>query len=95
MARGRRFRPGDPLTADSARTTCRHLSQLCDEAVLAGQLGLGFVSTREHHFAADTWILAQLPVLSFTAARTPRLHLGTCLFLLPFHNPLRVVQQRR
>ena len=63
-----------------------------DEAVLAEGLGLDFVWTTEHHFAFDGWMPAHLPVLSFIAARTTRLQLGTCLFLLPFHNPLRVAE---
>src|SRR5215471_6634606 len=81
-----RFLPGRPeQLADTYRN-------FVDEAVLAEDLGLDFVWTTEHHFAADAWMPAQLPVLSFIAARTSRLQLGTCLFLLPFHNPLRVAE---
>jgi alkanesulfonate monooxygenase SsuD/methylene tetrahydromethanopterin reductase-like flavin-dependent oxidoreductase (luciferase family) len=81
-----RFLPSRPeRLADTYRN-------FVDEAVLAEQLGLDFVWTTEHHFAADAWMPAQLPVLSFIAARTSRLQLGTCLFLMPFHNPLRVAE---
>ncbi|MBV9600751.1 MAG: LLM class flavin-dependent oxidoreductase [Chloroflexi bacterium] len=81
-----RFLPGRP---ERLAHTYRNF---VDEAVLAEDLGLDFVWTTEHHFAADGWMPAQLPVLSFIAARTSRLQLGTCLFLLPFHNPLRVAE---
>jgi alkanesulfonate monooxygenase SsuD/methylene tetrahydromethanopterin reductase-like flavin-dependent oxidoreductase (luciferase family) len=81
-----RFLPSRPeRLADTYRN-------FVDEAVLAEALGFDFVWTTEHHFAADGWIPAQLPVLAFIAARTSRLQLGTCVFLLPFHNPLRVAE---
>jgi alkanesulfonate monooxygenase SsuD/methylene tetrahydromethanopterin reductase-like flavin-dependent oxidoreductase (luciferase family) len=81
-----RFLPSRPeRLADTYRN-------FVDEAVLAEDLGLDFVWTTEHHFAPDGWMPAQLPVLAFIAARTTRLQLGTCLFLLPFHNPLRVAE---
>jgi alkanesulfonate monooxygenase SsuD/methylene tetrahydromethanopterin reductase-like flavin-dependent oxidoreductase (luciferase family) len=63
-----------------------------DEAVLAEELGLDFVWTTEHHFAPDGWMPSQLPVLANIAGRTSRIELGTCLFLLPFHHPLRVAE---
>jgi alkanesulfonate monooxygenase SsuD/methylene tetrahydromethanopterin reductase-like flavin-dependent oxidoreductase (luciferase family) len=81
-----RYLPGRPeRLADTYRN-------FVDEAVLAEDLGLDFVWTTEHHFAPDAWMPAQLPVLAFIAARTSRLQLGTCLFLLPFHQPLRVAE---
>jgi alkanesulfonate monooxygenase SsuD/methylene tetrahydromethanopterin reductase-like flavin-dependent oxidoreductase (luciferase family) len=81
-----RFLPSRP---ERLADTYRHF---VDEAVLAEELGLDFVWTTEHHFGVDAWMPAQLPVLAFIAARTSRLQLGTCLFLLPFHNPLRVAE---
>src|SRR5438270_14064116 len=79
-----RFLPGRPeRLADTYRN-------FVDEAVLAEHPGLDFVWTTEHHFAVDAWMTAQLPVLAFIAAQTSRSQLGTCLLLLPFHNPLRV-----
>src|SRR5579872_3640588 len=61
-----RFLPSHPeRLADTYRN-------FVDEAVLAEQLGIDFVWTTEHHFAFDGWMPAQLPVLSFIAARTSR-----------------------
>lgn len=62
------------------------------DAVYAEAAGFDFVWTSEHHFAPDAWSPAQLPILGFLAARTERVRLGTNLFLLPFHNPLRVAE---
>lgn len=63
-----RFLPGRPeRLADTYRN-------FVDEAVLVEDLGLDFVWTTEHHFAADGWMPAQPPVLSFIA--TTRFHSG-------------------
>jgi alkanesulfonate monooxygenase SsuD/methylene tetrahydromethanopterin reductase-like flavin-dependent oxidoreductase (luciferase family) len=61
-----------------------------EEAVLAEELGFDFWWTSEHHFQADAWSPAQLPILAHVAAKTTRMRLGTNVFLLPLHHPLRV-----
>jgi alkanesulfonate monooxygenase SsuD/methylene tetrahydromethanopterin reductase-like flavin-dependent oxidoreductase (luciferase family) len=81
-----RFLPGRPEPLVDVYRNFVH------EAVLAEDLGLDFIWTTEHHFAPDGWNPTQLPILAYIAARTSRLQLGTCLFLLPFHNPLRVAE---
>jgi alkanesulfonate monooxygenase SsuD/methylene tetrahydromethanopterin reductase-like flavin-dependent oxidoreductase (luciferase family) len=63
-----------------------------DDVVYAEQLGFDRVYATEHHFAPDGWSPSELPVLAHVAARTSRLRLGTALFLLPFHHPLRVAE---
>lgn len=63
-----------------------------EDAVAAEDLGFKFAWTSEHHFAPDGWSPAQLPILANIAARTKTMGLGTNLFLMPFHNPLRVAE---
>ncbi|MBV9323334.1 MAG: LLM class flavin-dependent oxidoreductase [Chloroflexi bacterium] len=63
-----------------------------EDAVYGEGLGFDFAWISEHHFAPDAWSPSVLPVLAHIAARTSRLELGTNLFLLPFHHPLRVAE---
>jgi len=51
---------------------------------------LGFHSTFlvEHHFTGFGQISATLNLLTFIAARTTTLRLGTAVLVLPWHNPV-------
>jgi len=64
-----------------------------DDVIVAEQeYGFDFVNTTEHHFASDAWSPSQLPILAHIAGRTSTIELGTEVFLMPFHNPLRVAE---
>src|SRR5882724_471433 len=56
---------------------------------------LGFVSTFlvEHHFTGLGQVSATLNLLTFIAARTTTLRLGTAVLVLPWHNPVLVAEQ--
>src|SRR5437763_16878041 len=56
---------------------------------------LGFVSTFlvEHHFTGFGQISATLNLLTFIAARTTTLRLGTAVLVLPWHNPVLLAEQ--
>lgn len=56
---------------------------------------LGFVSTFlvEHHFTGFGQISATLNLLTFIAARTKTLRLGTAVLVLPWHNPVLLAEQ--
>jgi len=56
---------------------------------------LGFVSTFlvEHHFTSFGQISATLNLLTFIAARTKKLRLGTAVIVLPWHNPVLLAEQ--
>ena len=56
---------------------------------------LGFVSTFlvEHHFTGFGQISATLSLLTFIAARTTTLRLGTAVIVLPWHNPVLLAEQ--
>jgi alkanesulfonate monooxygenase SsuD/methylene tetrahydromethanopterin reductase-like flavin-dependent oxidoreductase (luciferase family) len=56
---------------------------------------LGFRSTFlvEHHFTGFGQISATLNLLTFIAARTTTLRLGTAVLVLPWHNPVLLAEQ--
>src|SRR5690242_21461768 len=56
---------------------------------------LGFHSSfvTEHHFTGIGQVSATLTLLSFLAARTTRLRLGTAVLVLPWHNPVLLAEQ--
>jgi alkanesulfonate monooxygenase SsuD/methylene tetrahydromethanopterin reductase-like flavin-dependent oxidoreductase (luciferase family) len=56
---------------------------------------LGFYSSfvTEHHFTGIGQISATLTLLTFIAARTTRLRLGTAILVLPWHNPVLLAEQ--
>jgi alkanesulfonate monooxygenase SsuD/methylene tetrahydromethanopterin reductase-like flavin-dependent oxidoreductase (luciferase family) len=56
---------------------------------------LGFYSSfvTEHHFTGIGQVSATLTLLTFVAARTTRLRLGTAILVLPWHNPVLLAEQ--
>ena len=56
---------------------------------------LGFHSSfvTEHHFTGIGQVSATLTLLTFIAARTTRLRLGTAILVLPWHNPVLLAEQ--
>src|SRR3954462_1785318 len=56
---------------------------------------LGYHSTfvTEHHFTNFRQVSAPLTLLTFLAARTTRLRLGTAILVLPWHNPVLLAEQ--
>jgi alkanesulfonate monooxygenase SsuD/methylene tetrahydromethanopterin reductase-like flavin-dependent oxidoreductase (luciferase family) len=56
---------------------------------------LGFASTFavEHHFTGFGQVSASLNLLTWVAARTTTLRLGTAVIVLPWHNPVLLAEQ--
>jgi len=56
---------------------------------------LGFTSTFavEHHFTGFGQVSASLNLLTWVAARTKTLRLGTAVIVLPWHNPVLLAEQ--
>src|SRR5215510_14990556 len=56
---------------------------------------LGYDSTFvvEHHFTGFGQVSASLNLLTFLAARTSTLRLGTAVMVLPWHNPVLLAEQ--
>ncbi len=64
-----------------------------DYHVEAEALGLYGSFVTEHHFTAFGQISATLTLLTWIAARTTTLRLGTAIIVLPWHNPVLLAEQ--
>jgi alkanesulfonate monooxygenase SsuD/methylene tetrahydromethanopterin reductase-like flavin-dependent oxidoreductase (luciferase family) len=72
------------------RNVYRHELRLAD---LAEPLGFESLWGVEHHFTDYTMCPDVLQVLTWFAARTERIQLGSMVVVLPWHDPLRVAEQ--
>ena len=69
------------------------LQQVVDAHVEAEELGFHSSFVTEHHIPGIGQMCAILTMLSFIAARTTRLRLGTAVLVLPWHNPVLLAEQ--
>jgi alkanesulfonate monooxygenase SsuD/methylene tetrahydromethanopterin reductase-like flavin-dependent oxidoreductase (luciferase family) len=61
--------------------------------VKAEALGYGATFLVEHHFSGRNQVSATLQLLTWLAARTTTLRLGTAVLVLPWHNPVLLAEQ--
>jgi alkanesulfonate monooxygenase SsuD/methylene tetrahydromethanopterin reductase-like flavin-dependent oxidoreductase (luciferase family) len=61
--------------------------------VEAEALGYHSSFVTEHHFTRIGQLSAPLTLLTYVAARTRRLRLGTAILVLPWHNPVLLAEQ--
>ena len=59
----------------------------------AEELGFESIFLVEHHFTGSGQVSASLGLLSYLAACTQRLRLGTAVVVLPWHNPALLAEQ--
>jgi alkanesulfonate monooxygenase SsuD/methylene tetrahydromethanopterin reductase-like flavin-dependent oxidoreductase (luciferase family) len=64
-----------------------------DTVIEAEALGLHGVFLVEHHFSGTGQVSASLNLLSYLAARTTTIRLGTAVVVLPWHNPVLLAEQ--
>ena len=60
---------------------------------LAEPLGFDSLFALEHHFTGYSMSPSPLQLLSYYAGRTNKIMLGTCVIVLPWHDPIRVAEQ--
>jgi alkanesulfonate monooxygenase SsuD/methylene tetrahydromethanopterin reductase-like flavin-dependent oxidoreductase (luciferase family) len=60
---------------------------------LAEPLGFDSLFALEHHFTGYAMSPSPLQFLSYYAGRTKRIHLGTGVIVIPWHDPVRVAEQ--
>jgi len=64
-----------------------------DNLVLAEELGYDSVWITEHHFSDYSMSNDPLQLLTYVAARTSRVKLGTQCIIVPWHNPARLAEK--
>jgi alkanesulfonate monooxygenase SsuD/methylene tetrahydromethanopterin reductase-like flavin-dependent oxidoreductase (luciferase family) len=64
-----------------------------DYVVEAEELGFHSVFLVEHHFTGYGQVSASLNLLTFLAARTSRIRLGTAVVVVPWHNPILLAEK--
>ena len=78
---------------DPSVAPARVVGDAIAQAVLAEELGFDTVWFAEHHFANLGMCPSPLLVAANAAARTSRIRLGTGVVVLPFYNPMRLVDE--
>src|SRR5947209_5816724 len=76
--------------ATSDHEVWRHQLSLADAAE---GLGFGSVWTPEHHFTDYTMSPNPMQFLTWVAARTKRVRLGSMVCVLPWHDPVRLAEE--
>jgi alkanesulfonate monooxygenase SsuD/methylene tetrahydromethanopterin reductase-like flavin-dependent oxidoreductase (luciferase family) len=67
--------------------------QLIDTVVEAEARGFHSIFVVEHHFTGSAQLSASLNLLTFLAARTATIRLGTAVIVVPWHNPVLLAEQ--
>ncbi len=64
-----------------------------DYVLAAEKIGFEGIFLVEHHFTGQGQLSASLNLLSYLAAKTTRIRLGTGVVVLPWHNPILLAEQ--
>ena len=64
-----------------------------DYIIAAEKVGFEGMFLVEHHFTGQGQLSASLNLLSYIAAKTTRIRLGTGVVVLPWHNPVLLAEQ--
>ena len=81
------------LQAPPGRSDADILRDEVDQMVLSEELGFDSIWLTEHHYADYGLSSAPSVLLATVAARTHRIRLGIAVYVIPFHNPLRLAEE--
>src|SRR4051812_39246552 len=81
------------LQAPPGRTAEHIIGDELDQMVLSEELGFDSVWLTEHHYADYGLSAAPSVIASALAARTERITIGTAVYVVPFHHPLRLAEE--
>jgi alkanesulfonate monooxygenase SsuD/methylene tetrahydromethanopterin reductase-like flavin-dependent oxidoreductase (luciferase family) len=80
------------ISAPKNSTVVEGFRDTLEQVVLAEELGYDYAFVSEHHFLKNDMLPSPLIALSYLAAKTERIRLGTGLLLLPLHDPVRIAE---
>jgi alkanesulfonate monooxygenase SsuD/methylene tetrahydromethanopterin reductase-like flavin-dependent oxidoreductase (luciferase family) len=78
---------------DQTTDSSQGLDAFVDYVCGAERMGFDSVFLVEHHFMGTGQISASLSLLTYLAAKTNRIRLGTGVVVLPWHNPVLLAEQ--
>ncbi|HKQ83954.1 MAG TPA: LLM class flavin-dependent oxidoreductase [Steroidobacteraceae bacterium] len=84
---------GGALATSTEASDSQNYKQFLDYVCAADELGFHSIFVVEHHFTGIGQVSATLNLLSYLAARTSRIRLGTGVTVLPWHNPALLAEQ--
>jgi len=84
---------GARAARDGPASDSQGYADYIDYVCEAEALGFHSVFIVEHHFTGHGQVSASLNILSYLAARTSRIRLGTAVVVLPWHNPVLIAEQ--
>ncbi len=83
-----------PTYIPAARDATTHYDNIVEQVMFADRIGIDYVWLVEHHFVRHGGLCAaNYALLSYLAAKTTRIRLGTGATVLPLNDPLRVAEQ--
>jgi alkanesulfonate monooxygenase SsuD/methylene tetrahydromethanopterin reductase-like flavin-dependent oxidoreductase (luciferase family) len=80
---------GSDTVSDSSQDYEQFIDYICE----AEDLGYASAFLVEHHFTGFNQVSATLSLLTYLAAKTSRIRLGTAVTVLPWHNPVLLAEQ--
>jgi alkanesulfonate monooxygenase SsuD/methylene tetrahydromethanopterin reductase-like flavin-dependent oxidoreductase (luciferase family) len=81
------------LQATPDRSPAEIITEELDQMVLSERLGFDSVWLTEHHFADYGLSSAPSVLAAALACRTSRVTIGTAVYVIPFHNPIRLAEE--
>ena len=75
------------------RDPTQYLKEITSQARLAEELGFDSLWLTEHHFLEDEIYFDNVQLLSYLACETDDIGLGSSVWLLPLHNPVKMAER--
>ena len=88
-----RWRRAQERTPIAASDDSNAYNEFVDAVIEAEALGFHSIFLVEHHFTGTAQVSASLNLLTYLAARTSTIRLGTAVIVVPWHNPVLLAEQ--